>query len=584
MPPFPPAYPRKSPTSPPEAAGEGEGATPPMLEAPRANSGSQYQTSPGEGRGTGEGRGPGEGPGPGEGRGGPGEGRAGQFTSPGAEGEPGTPPQYPYHGTPPGQYPGLQYSPRDAREEAPPAEPQDFSCERREPEQAMYPATREASSYDIIRNMTEKYGGLPAADAREVAQGFESRRSNLETVLSKMNRAAESEGLPEMGREQGALEMDAPPERLPPTESLSITPVTPPPPPQPPQQKPIKLRIAGGEVVANTVLDGEMEPIKVKIELPKPKVGPEKVKPVVKEEVVEEAKCFLDVSALTDLHLTIQTDEVLKERVSDIVGEDVLAIFADAVTEAETSGEMQVSNKNVVFLYYAVKNSTHLDLESVKKAELEPLSNLALSTPLLARLLAFVGSDPSLREQVQGELGAEQLTWLEGVVAASKARGEDFLQDPGLAPRAVPLYHAARNSVLAAAFERLAGLHRKTEAILSRTGTSEDAAYNTALARLQELVAAPWSQQVIAAEAMAFHFTFLATVYTFWRKVISSRACKPDRKTRKTKLKLDPSTFAFDTPKRSSRRRDEVITYDEDVLQNCDLKTGLQEVKLEPMD
>ena len=116
------------------------------------------------------------------------------------------------------------------------------------------------------------------------------------------------------------------------------------------------------------------------------------------------------------------------------------------------------------------------------------------------------------------------MDWLEEVVALSMERGEESLQDPGLAPRAVPLYHAARNLVLTQAFARLSNLYRKTEAILSKTTSSVDPIYNTALARLQSLVSAPWSQQVIAAEAMKFDFQFLSTDYTFWRKVISQKA------------------------------------------------------------
>merc|ERR1719150_3091881 len=165
----------------------------------------------------------------------------------------------------------------------------------------------------------------------------------------------------------------------------------------------------------------------------------------------EVSRFGIDKSLLLSLHMSIQTDDRLKERVSDVVGEDVLSIFVDAVSEAQSSREVRVSNKNIVFLYYAVKNSTQLDLESIKKTELEPLSNLALSVPLLSRLLAFVASDIAVKEQ----LGKEQMTWLEGVTTASCKRGEEFLHDPSLAPRAVPLYHSARNLVLQQTFERM---------------------------------------------------------------------------------------------------------------------------------
>ena len=459
----------------------------------------------------------------------------------------------------------------------------------------LYPATREASSYDIIRNMTEKYGGLTGGGAvgegtREAVEGFETRRNHLESVLSKMNRPLDAEGmpLPESGEhqvlggehlskaEEGGGGGQAMVEEAPPVRSRS-----------PQQQKPIKLRIAGGEVVANTVLDGELEPIKVKTEVPKPKVD-ERMKQLSLSCTSdgEVSRFGIDKSLLLSLHMSIQTDDRLKERVSDVVGEDVLSIFVDAVSEAQSSREVRVSNKNIVFLYYAVKNSTQLDLESIKKTELEPLSNLALSVPLLSRLLAFVASDIAVKEQLEEELGKEQMTWLEGVTTASCKRGEEFLHDPSLAPRAVPLYHSARNLVLQQTFERMTTIAKKSDAILTRTSNSEDQSYNLALAKLQSLVAAPWTQQVTAAEAMKFDFQFLGTVHTFWKRVISSRANRPEKKARKTKLKLDPSTFeSIDRPKRSSRRRDEVITYDEDIMQNCVTRGNRQyDVKQEPVE
>ena len=575
-----PIYPRKSPLpSPPEDGREASEGTP-----PDGRGASQYPASPPE------------------------PSRQ-HFPSPGTEGEAGTPPQYSQYPPPQAAYPSHQYSPRpEMLDEGPPAEPQDFSCERvREPpppdppmQQPLYPATREASSYDIIRNMTEKYGGLTGGGgggegARETAEGFETRRNHLESVLSKMNRTSDADGMPgqalaEAGGQHGMPEhlrgeggegaaqaRVAAIEESPPVRTRS-----------PQQQKPIKLRIAGGEVVANTVLDGELEPIKVKLEVPKPKVD-ERMKQLSLSCTSdgEVSRFGLDKSLLLSLHMSIQTDDLLKERVSDVVGEDVLSIFADAVSEAQTSREVRVSNKNIVFLYYAVKNSTQLDLESIKKTELEPLSNLALSIPLLSRLLAFVASDIAVKEQLEEELGKEHMSWLEGVVAASCQRGEEFLHDPSLAPRAVPLYHSARNLVLQQTFERMTTIAKKSGAILTRTSNSEDQSYNTALAKLQSLVAAPWTQQVIAAEAMKFDFQFLGTVHTFWKKVISSRANRPEKKARKTKLKLDPSSFeSLDRPKRSSRRRDEVITYDEDIMQNCVTRgnRNMHDVKQEPVE
>ena len=556
---FPPPYPaRRSPPSPPQEPTPPQGDTP-----PEGGPGSQYHSSPGETRVPG------------------GEG----------EGSSNTPPQYPAYP----QYPG--YSPR-GEEGAPPQEPQDFSCERREEGGAHY-REQTAGSYDIIRNMTEKYGG---GEVREAVQGFETRRSNLESVLSKMNRTAEVEGMEgmEARQEEGergeenkaALQGYCGPMEEGDVGGLDMKPRS------PQLQMPIKLRIAGGEVVANTVLDGELEPIRVKQEQVRVKTEAVSSPGVEEGETrYREPHYYLDREVLTALYHSIQTEHGLKSRVSDIVGEDVLGIFGEAVIEAENSRETRVDNKNVVFLYYAVKNSTQLDLGSLNKAELEPLSNLALSLPLLSRLLYFISSDPGpggVKEQLEQELGAGELAWLQGVVRESQRRGEEFLQGGAdLAPRAVSLYHAARNSVLGQAFKRMASLNAKTEAILIRTTSSEDPAYNTALSKLHDLVAAPWSQQVIAAEAMKFDFQFLGTVYTFWRKVISQRAIKQDKKAKKTKLKLDLSRIeSLEKPKRSSRIRDEVITYDEDIIQSCVVRGAFQgsdvkgecEVKQEPAE
>ena len=463
-------------------------------------------------------------------------------------------------------------------------------------EQEAHYQGREGASYDIIRNMTEKYGG--GEGGRGAPQGFETRRSNLENVLSKMNRGAETEGMGGPGfngehhgdvrdQAQGSLPMEE-------TNHIENQQHLKPPSPQP--HAPIKLRIAGGEVVGNTVMDGEVEAARLRTEAAlasRPEVEMEK--PKRRESSVAEenvTKYALNRLMLSDLQHSLTTDEDLKARVSDIVGEDVLRIFADAVSEAESSGEEMINNKNVVFLYYAVKNSTQLDLETLKKAELEPLSNLALSTALLSKLLEFISSDPALEEQLEEELGTDHLSWLREVVVTSQGRDEEFLQDPCLAPQVVPLYHTARNTVLKQALERMTSLLRKTEAILGRTTNSEDPSYNSALAKLQSLVAAPWSQQVIAVEAMKFDFQFLGTIYSFWRKVIASRARKPINP-RKTKLRLDPALFTnSEQPKRSSRRRDEVITYDEDVIQTCvlrtsqhvDVKQEVMELKQEPME
>ena len=85
---------------------------------------------------------------------------------------------------------------------------------------------------------------------------------------------------------------------------------------------------------------------------------------------------------------------------------------------------------------------------------------------------------------------------------------------------------------------------------------------------------------MIAAEAIKFDFEFLTHVYNFWKKVIAKRN-KPEKKPKKPlKVKPLPPMKVADTydifgrPKRSTRRRNEMVTYDEDIMQDCNIKTN----------
>ena len=116
------------------------------------------------------------------------------------------------------------------------------------------------------------------------------------------------------------------------------------------------------------------------------------------------------------------------------------------------------------------------------------------------------------------------------------------------------------------------------------TETTDDIIYNVSIVRLKTLISAPWNQQVIAAEAMKYDFDFLGHVYSFWKKVISQRSSKPEKKVKKiTKMKPPTAFDNFGRPKRSRRRRNDVVTYDEDVMQNCVIKSETI-IKLEPED
>ena len=350
------------------------------------------------------------------------------------------------------------------------------------------------------------------------------------------------------------------------------------------KHKPIKLRIAGGEVVANTALDqggvrlDDEEPGEEDGDVDMKEEAEESNNPLSSDDNIP--SWALDKRLVLELQERLETDCQLKERVSEIVGEDVLNIFATAVEEAESSQETKIDNKNVVFLYYAVKNSTNLDMSNLNKHELEPLSNLALSVPLLSDLLKFLLKDQNIKEQMQAKIGAEDFQYFEKISLSASDSGSEFLQDASVTSRVVRLYHTARNLVLSEAFARLGSLYTKIDHIIESVETTEDVGYNVAVARFKTLISAPWNQQVIAAEAMKFDFDFLNEVYTFWKRVIARRN-KPEKKPKKPlKIKPLPAAKAADTydifgrPKRSTRRRNEMVTYDEDIMQDCNIKPG----------
>ena len=437
------------------------------------------------------------------------------------------------------------------------------------------------SNGDLITNMTEQNGAKVTKDSHD---GYEHRKNHLESVLSKMNKLDEEQ----QKSQNNDAESPVIKEKLKYDEGTKNNLVLPanmlegvknskP----KGDHKPIKLKIARGEVVANTALENEcsnFDEVQSKEE--------KDTQHFVKNEMI--SSWALDKTSILALNERIQNDLQLKDKVSDIVGDDVLSIFASAVDEADNANDDNIENKNVVFLYYAVKNSTNLNLESFNKNELEPLSNLALSIPLLSNLCKFVLKDANLKEELQTKIGKEDYEYFEMVTNNSEEEGDEFLQDEAITPRIVRLYHTTRNIVLSEAFSKLESLYKKIEKILTSTESTDDLAYNVAIVRLKTLISAPWNQQVIAAEAMQFDFDFLHQVYTFWKKVICQRN-KPEKKPKKL-LKMKPlpvsASDTFDTfgrPKRSRRKRNDVVTYDEDVMQNCNIKSE-SNVKMEPQD
>jgi len=466
--------------------------------------------------------------------------------------------------------------------DASPDQPKDLTCEKQVVEPNQEAESKMTSlennspqqSYDIIKNLTEKYGNKVGAESV-----FETRKSNLENVLSKMSKPDEDNECEDEGDVDHEMnDEDQEKEHPGDLESEEVKDVYDFDQEQKPEYKPIKLKIARGEIVENTAIEREHA---IKVE----------------KEIIDQ-KSFIPTwaiqkASILKLQEKLEDDLELQTKVKDIVGEDVLNIFASAVEEAETSTEDLIENKNVVFLYYAVKNSTNLDNEDLNKNELEPLSNLALSTPLMESLWKFFIKDNNVREQIQTSLGTEDIEFFETAMKQSVEAGEEFLQDETRTPRMVKLYHSIRNLILNEAFTKLTSLYTKTEHIINGFESAEDQVYNVSVTKLKSLVTAPWNQQVIAAEAMKFEFDFINNVYTFWRRVIAKRN-KPEKKPKKPlKVKPLPAMKPSDTydifgrPKRSTRRRNEMVTYDEDVMQECQIKSkvkGENDIPLPPYD
>ena len=323
------------------------------------------------------------------------------------------------------------------------------------------------------------------------------------------------------------------------------------------EQKPIKLKIARGEVVKNTALECEKKP---EVEMTHDKVK------------TQSKSWAINKDELISLNQKLETDQTLYMKVKDIVGECMFDIFANAVEEAETDTKDVVENKNIVFIYCAVKNSAYLEIGEEKKKEFDPLSNLALSIPLLDSLVTYFVKDNSMKEHIQFKIGEDNLEFFVSATKRAVQLNEEFWQDEETTEKLIFLYHSIRNQLLRQIFSKLTALYSKIEPILTSVDATEDREYNAAVAQMTSLVIAPWNKQVIEAERMKFDFEFLNQVFNFWKKVITKRN-KPEKKPKKP-MKMKPLPH-IKPSSRSSRRRNEMVTYDEDIMQDCNLKISM---------
>ena len=390
-------------------------------------------------------------------------------------------------------------------------------------------------SYDVIRNMTAKYGEAIKEEDLETKEEKESQPDSDEKENQK-----------EQNNSEDIYDFDSSEPRL--------------------EQKPIKLKIAKGEIVKNTAMESEEN----RIESSDAEMKQDILQATIKR---QHKNWAINKEELMSLNQILDTDQTLNMKVKDIIGEDVMSIFANAVEEAEIDTDDVVDNKNVVFLYYAVKNSTMLDIEEEKRKDLYPFSNLALSIPLLESLVAYLVKDNIMEENIQSKIGKDDLNFFESSTKRAVENNTEFWQDEGTTQRLIVLYHSIRNHLLQEIFSKLTTLYSKIEHILVNVST-DDQEYNAAVTQMTSLVIAPWNQQVIEAEGMNFDFEFLTQVFNFWKKVIAKRN-KPEKKPKKPiKMKPLPS---MKPSSRSSRRRNEMVTYDEDIMQDCNIKMSMNQ-------
>ena len=429
--------------------------------------------------------------------------------------------------------------------------PKDLSCDKLELNNG---TDGQEHSYDVIRSMTAKYGETikeEDIDTKEV-DTFSTVETAIkgpctsEHIREYQSQCDEKEDQQVLDDSEDIYDFDSSEPRL--------------------EQKPIKLKIAKGEIVKNTALESEAEEKLMKSETETTQVAEASVKR-------QQMSWAINKEELMCLNLKLETDQILNKKVKDIVGEDVMNIFGNAVEEAELDTEEVVENKNVVFLYFAVKNSANLDIEEEEKKNLFPLSNLALSIPLLESLVAYLVKDNNMEENVQSKIGKDDLSFFESSTKRAVNNNEEFWQDEESTQRLIFLYHSIRNHLLKEIFSKLVSLYSKIEHILANV-TTDDQDYNAAVTQMTSLVIAPWNQQVIEAEGMKFNFEFLTLVFNFWKKVIAKRN-KPEKKPKKP-IKMKPLP-TMKPSSRSSRRRNEMVTYDEDIMQDCNIKMSMNQ-------
>ena len=233
----------------------------------------------------------------------------------------------------------------------------------------------------------------------------------------------------------------------------------------------------------------------------------------------------------------IKDTPVVHEKIVQINGEDLLAMFNASVLDLSEEDNELVEDKKLTFLYYVIRNSIILNLNEDTKKVLQPLSNLALSTEMLSGFVSLVERNVKLKEIISNDVDQEYFTFISRVVENCKESRETFVQDTFQAEKLIILYHTLRNKVLTVL---VAQLHLFMTNISNVVVSTED----QSVAQIRIIMSLPWNQQVIAFEAMNFSLPFLESFQAFLLlSLVNPKKAKAEQTRQSSPGKQQPSYY-----------------------------------------
>ena len=216
---------------------------------------------------------------------------------------------------------------------------------------------------------------------------------------------------------------------------------------------------------------------------------------------IETKSGLLNNNDFKKLFKFINGNEVIKSKVSWVNNGEVLSSFNSQVSELKDEPNELVADKKLIFLFYVLKNSLVLNLSEEEKADLHPLSNLALSVEMMDGLKRMVRRY-KLSQFLLTDIVEQSFTVYCQTVDHCNKTGEFFLLDTFKAEKMIVLYHTFRNKVLRFFIEQLQRYGEAGNQALD-SGTMQNNRHNFLR---QSILGLDWDQQVIALESMYFEF------------------------------------------------------------------------------